>query len=191
MSISISADSISKAYSESDQLRINPIAEREYNIHHNDGMTLKIAQDGILDSVVNTIDGRRIKLEKKAEILHDYYGDRLLAKELFQQYLSYKKKTSGVANLLSFGLIGANLYSRVMSNSVLMGKVGTVTSILALQWAGRYLSNNYLEGQIQRPWKIHCHRMSKGLGPTNLPSNDHPEILTTPLRFSVSLEKLI
>ncbi len=183
MNIAISGDNLSKAYQESDNARVNEIADREYNIIHNDGMTLKIAEDNLYDKIINRIDRRRIKLEKQAEILHDYYADRLLAKELFEQYMSYKNKTSGVASILSLGLIGANMYTRIMRNSIFMGKTGTLATILALQYTGRYLSNNHLESQLERPWKIHSYRMSKGLGPTNIPSNNHREIMTTPLRF--------
>lgn len=144
----ISSQNIEKAFRDSDKFRFIEQAQREHNIHHNDGMTLKIAQDNILDWVINTVDGRRLKLEKQAEILHDYYGDRLLAREIFDRYLGYKQFTGGAANLLTLGLLGANMYSRVMKNSVFMGKVGTVASVLALQYAGRTLSNNYLEKQI-------------------------------------------
>lgn len=179
----ISAHGVKEAFKDTDKHRMIELAEREYNIHHNDGMTLQIPQDNMLDWFVNTFDGRRVKLEKQAEILHDYYGDRLLAKELFQRYMSYKSYTGGVANLLTLGLIGANVYSRVLRNSVMMGKCGTLASIVGLQVAGRMLSNAFLEKEIERPWKIHCNRMGKGLGPTNVPWNDHNEITTTPLRF--------
>ena len=67
-----------------------------------------------------------------------------------------------------------------------MKKFGTISTILALQFAGRHFSNNWLESRIERPWKIHAYRMSKGLGPTNVPSNHHPEIITTSLRFLVN-----
>jgi hypothetical protein len=179
----ISAQGVKAAFQEADKFRSINMAEREYNIHHNDGMTLQIPQDNLLDWFVNTFDGHRVKLEKKAEILHDYYGDRLLAKELFQRYLSYKALTGGAANLLTLGLLGANVYSRVFRNSVLMGKVGTLGAIVGLQVAGRSLSNSFLENEIERPWKIHCNRMAKGLGPTNIPSNHHSELITSPLRF--------
>jgi hypothetical protein len=183
MSLGISNQSILSAYLDSAPVRPIDLALRDFNVVGDEGMVLKIPQDNLYDLIVNTLDSRRIKLEKQAEILHDYYGDRLLAKEIFERYLSYKSKTVGVAHVFSLGLIGFNLYSRVMKNSVFMGKLGTLGSIIALQYAGRYLSNNYLEAEIERPWKIHTYRMSKGMGPTNIPSNDHKEILTSPLRF--------
>jgi hypothetical protein len=183
MSIGISAEAARSAYKDSDKYLILTPGKREFDIHHNDGMTLRITQDGALDYLVNTFDAKRLKLEKQTEILHDYYGDRLLAKELFDRYLSYKRLTGGVASLLTVGLIGANVYTRVLKNSVFMGKVGTLGSILALHYAGRYLSNSYLEKEIELPWKIHTHRMTKGLGPTNFHGNDHSEIITSPLRF--------
>lgn len=179
----LSSQGVKDALQEADKFRSIKMAEREYNIHYNDGMTLQIPQDNLIDWFVNTFDSHRITLEKKAEILHDYYGDRLLAKELFQRYLSYKTITGGAANLLTLGLLGANVYSRVFRNSVLMGKVGTLTTIVGLQIAGRSFSNSFLENEIERPWKIHCNRMAKGLGPTNIPSNYHSELITTPLRF--------
>ncbi len=183
MSAGISAECIKNALFESDKDIFLQSARSEYNISQNDGMTLKIAQDNLLDVLVNSVDGRRLKLEKQAEILTDYYGDRLLAKEIFQRYLSYKSWVGGAANLLTLGVFGANMWSRVMKNSVFMGKVGTLASVVALQAGSRYFTNNYLESEVSRPWKIHTHRMSKGLGPTNVPSNHHNEEITTPLRF--------
>jgi hypothetical protein len=185
MSLGISTNNIHKAHKDLDNWAILPVAEREKNIAGSDGVTLNIIQETSFDWLINTIDGRRIKLEKQAEILHDYYGDRLLAKDLFKDYLSHKKWSGGIANILSFGLIGANLYTRVMKNSIFMGKVGTLASIIAIQAIGRNCSNNLLENHIKNPWNIHLNRMSKGLGPTNVPHNHHEEILTTPMRFNV------
>jgi len=185
MSLGISARSIQEAHKDSQQYRFIDEADKDLRIAKDDGMILKIPQDNIYDWFINTFDHRRVELEKKSEILHDYYGDRLLAKDLFKDYLSIKKLYSSTANLLSLGLLGLNAYSRVMSNSVFMKKFGTLSTILALQCAGRHFSNNWLESRIDRPWKIHTYRMSKGMGPTNIPSNDHPEIITTSLRFLV------
>jgi hypothetical protein len=183
MNIQLSSDSVSKAYKEIDKFMISEKAKRDINILKDDGMTINIQQDNLFDKVINKIDHRRLVLEKKAEVLNDYYGDRLLTKDLFKDYIAQKKFNSHLSYLLTVGLIGANLYTRVMKNSVLLGKVGTVVTIAALHSAGRYLSNNWLEEKIERPWKIHNYRMSKGLGPTNVPNNHHNEILTVPLRF--------
>lgn len=187
MNIGISAQSLKEAHGDSQEFRYIKEADRDFRILHDDGMKLKIPQDNLYDWLINTIDHRRVELEKKSEILHDYYGDRLLAKDLFQDYLSNKKLYSGTANLLSLGILGLNAYSRVMSNSVFMKKFGTISSIVALQYAARHYSNNWLESRIERPWKIHTHRMSNGLGPTNIPSNFHSEIITTSLRFFVNI----
>lgn len=177
----ISHGNIQNAYNNIDKHMINKQAKAEFNILNNDGMTLKIIEDNFLDRITNRIDSRRILLEKKAEILHDYYGDRLLAKDVFKDYLSYKRFTSNVVTTASVALIGANLYSRVLKNSYLMGKVGTLLSIIGLQAYSRKLSNDWLEKHIDTPWKIHCNRMSKGLGPTNVPDNKHFEIHPSPL----------
>jgi hypothetical protein len=185
MNIGISAQSVAQAKKDAEKYQILEPAEQEYNILRNDGMTLKIVQDNMIDWVVNKVDNKRIILEKKAEILHDYYGDRLIARDMFKDYLSYKKYTGGIANLLSAGLIGANLYTRVMKNSILMGKVGTISTIIALQSLGRYYSNKWLESQIENPWRIHTNRMAQGLGPTNVPHNHHKEVENFPLRFIV------
>lgn len=177
MSLSVSKESINKAYNEAEKnYHIRP-AEREKNLLQNEGMQLRIPQDNKLDALINSVDGRRIKLEKKAEILHDFYGDRLLAKDLFKDYLEQKKYKSGVANLLSAGLLATNAYTRIFRNSVFMGKVGTVATIAAIQCVGRNLSNNWLEDKIERPWKIHTYRQSNGLSATNVRSNMHHEIL--------------
>jgi hypothetical protein len=185
MSLQISSDSVNKAFYEAEKGYPIPLAKQEHNITNNDGMTIKIAQDNLYDKLINAFDHRRIVLEKKAEILHDYYGDRLLAKELFSDYTSYKRKTTGVANILSFGIVGVNMYTRVMANSVFLGKFGTIASILAIQATGRYFSNNWLEKKIDTPWKIHNYRMSKGLGPTNRKDNFHNEIIAVPYRLPV------
>jgi hypothetical protein len=183
MNIQISSDSVSKAYKEIDKYMISEMAKRDLNIVKDDGMTINIPEDNLFDKLVNKLDHRRVVLEKKAEILNDYYGDRLLAKDLFKDYISQKKFNSHISYLLSVGLIGANVYTRIMKNSVFIGKVGVILTIAALHSTGRYVSNNWLEERIERPWKIHNYRMSKGLGPTNTPSNQHPEIVTVPLRF--------
>jgi hypothetical protein len=183
MNLEISPSGIKQAHKDAQKHRFIEYSDREANIHKNDGMQLSIIQDNMIDTIINGIDHRRIVLEKKAEILHDYYGDRLLAKDLFSDYLGYKKYCTATASLLSVGILGLNAYSRVMSNSVFMKKFGTISSIIALQCAGRYVSNNWLEKRIDRPWKIHTHRMSKGLGATNVPYNLHREITTTSLRF--------
>lgn len=183
MSLSISPESIKKAYEECDKnIHLN-IALKEKNLFSNEGMLLKIPQDNVLDVIINSVDGRRIKLEKKAEILHDYYGDRLLAKDLFKDYLEQKLYKSGVANLLSVGLLAANAYTKVMKSSVFLGKFSSLAAIIAFQSIGRNLSNNWLEKKIDRPWKIHTYRQSNGLSATNVRGNKHKEILNYTLDF--------
>jgi len=177
MSLSISQESINKAYEEADKSFILSVAEKEKNLFTKEGMLLRIPQDNTLDILINSIDGKRIKLEKKAEILHDFYGDRLLAKDLFKDYLEQKKYKSGVANVISASLLAANAYTRIMRNSVFMGKFGTLATIAAVQCVGRNLSNNWLEEKIERPWKIHTYRQSNGLSATNVRSNTHSEVL--------------
>ena len=118
-----------------------------------------------------------MELEKKAEILHDYYADRLLAKDLFKEYLDQKFYKIGLANVLSAGIIGANGYSKLFKSSYLMGKVGTLATIGAIQFVGRNLSNNWLENHIERSWKIHTFRQSNGMTATNIRSNQHKEVL--------------
>lgn len=183
MSLSVSQESIKQAYEEANKQIYLTCAEKEKNLFSKEGMQLRIPQDNALDTLINSIDGRRIKLEKKAEILHDFYGDRLLAKDLFKDYLEQKKYKSGVANLLSAGLLAANAYTRIMRNSVFMGKLGTVAIIAAVQCVGRNLSNNWLEQKIDRPWKIHTYRQSNGLTATNVRSNKHKEVLNYTLDF--------
>jgi hypothetical protein len=177
MSLSISQESINNAFKESNANIQLDSAEREKNLFNKDGMTIKITQDNLLDRFINSIDGRRILLEKKAEILHDYYADRLLAKDLFKDYLDQKFYKIGLANALSVGLIGANFYSKLFKSSYLMGKVGTLATFAAIQYVGRNLSNNWLENHIERAWKIHTFRQSNGLTATNLRSNLHWEVL--------------
>jgi hypothetical protein len=177
MSLSISPESLKSALKESDVNTFLEIANRENNLYNKDGMTLRIPQDNFLDTLINTVDGRRIQLEKKAEILHDYYGDRLLAKDLFKDYLDQKFYKVGFANLLSAGLVGANFYSKLFKSSYLMGKVGTLATLAAVQCVGRTLSNNWLENHIDRAWKIHTFRQSKGMTGTNLNRNQHKEVL--------------
>jgi hypothetical protein len=177
MSLSVSQESINKAYKESNANILMDTAVRENYLFNKDGMTLKITQDNLLDKLINTIDARRIQLEKKAEILHDYYADRLLAKDLFKDYLDQKFFKIGLANALSVGLIGANFYTKLFKSSNLMGKVGTLATIASIQYVGRNLSNNWLENHIERAWKIHTYRQSNGLTGTNLRSNEHSEVL--------------
>ena len=177
MSLSISQESINKALKESDANNFLDSANKENNLFNKDGMSLKIAQDNILDTIVNSVDGKRIQLEKKAEILNEYYGDRLIAKDLFKDYLDQKFYKIGLANVLSAGVVGANFYSKLFKSSYLMGKVGTLATIAAIQFVGRSLSNNWLENHIERAWKIHTFRQSNGMTATNLRRNKHGEVL--------------
>jgi len=181
----ISRENLFKARKEIDKFYINKFAEQENRILRDDGMIIRIPEENFLDRLINTLDKRRVILEKKASIIHDYYGDSLVAKDIMKDYLSTKRWYSGVANGLSLALLSANLYSKVLLNSVFMGKVGTAVGILALQSISRYLSNNNLEKKLSRPWQIHTYRMEQGLGPTNKPENPHGERLTTPLSFLV------
>lgn len=177
MSLSVSQESINKAFDDSNKNVILDQAVREKNLFNKDGMSLRITQDNFLDRIINSADGRRIQLEKKAEILHDYYGDRLLAKDLFKDYLDQKFYKVGFANLLSAGLVGGNLYTKVFKGSYLFGTFGTLASIAAIQCVGRNLSNNWLENHIDRAWKIHTYRQSNGMTGTNVRSNFHSEVL--------------
>lgn len=183
--IGISAEHLKLAQKDSEKFSILKPALQETNIIDNNGMKLKFTQDNTYDWLINRIDGRRIKLEKKAEIIHDYYGDRMIARDLFKDYTGYKTYTSTVANALSISLIGANMYTKVMKSSVFLGKVGTISLILGIQAMSRKFTNNYLERKLENPWKIHTKRMQKGLGPTNLPDNQFDEINNMPLKFDV------
>src|SRR4051812_29119266 len=98
--------------------------EAQKNIVGKQGITIQIIQDGIIDSVVNTIDHRRIVLEKKADMLNEYYGDSLRTKDIIKDYYHYKRLLSGAANLLSGGILIANLYTKFIKNSVFLGKFG-------------------------------------------------------------------
>lgn len=187
MTLEISKESVNKAFEDSDKWRILNLAEREKRLLSNEGVELKIAEDNLLDWVINRVDSRRIILEKKAEILHDYYGDRLLAKDLFKDYLTYKRYTGGLGHVLSLGILGLNMYTKVMKNSYFLGKAGTLGSIAAIEYLSRSCTNKWLEQKIDRPWKIHLHRQSKGLGPTNVANNHHEEILTVPIKTIVTI----
>lgn len=177
MSLSVSQESLNQALKDSDQNIYLDSAVRENNLYNKDGMSLKITQENFLDTIINSVDSRRIQLEKKAEILHDYYGDRLLAKDLFKDYLDQKFYKIGLANVLSIGLVGGNFYTKFFKGNLFMGKYGTLATLAAIQCVGRNLSNNWLENHIERAWKIHTYRQSNGLTGTNLRRNNHEEVL--------------
>ena len=158
----ISPANLLKAHAELDKHYLTETANYQKRIVENDGMTIKIIQDGFLDNIVNTIDRRRIILEKKADILSNYYGNSLRTKDLIKDYYSYKRVVSGAANLTSAGILLANIYTKFAKNSVLFGTIGTLASITAVQCLGRYMTNNWLERNVDRNWKIHTTRMSKG-----------------------------
>ena len=158
-----------------DNFTVNSAADREANITSNEGMKLKIPQASIYDRIVNLIDNRRIVLEKKAEILHDYYGDALICKDLFKDYLKEKNKWFLLQSSATAGLLGMSAYLHLYHNTILMKKMGLLTSLIAIHAVSRHFSNDYLEKKVERPWKIHTYRMSKGLGPTNIPSNHHSD----------------
>lgn len=171
----ISKASIKSAKDEMEKYFSNRFAIRETKILNNDGMVLRIPEDNFLDKVINTLDGRRVILEKKSSIIHDYYSDSKLGKDFMKDYLSTKSKYTYAAHALSLGLISTNIYSKVFFKSAFLGKVPTVLGLMAIQSSFRYLSNNKLENQLSRPWKIHTYRMENGLGPTNSFENlDHP-----------------
>lgn len=158
----ISGVNLRRAHAELDHYYKIETSDIQKRIHENDGMTIKIIQDGFLDNIINTFDRRRIVLEKKADILSEYYGDSLRTKDLIKDYYSYKRVISGAANLTSAGILFANIYTKFAKNSVFFGALGTIASITAAQCLGRYLTNNWLERHVERNWKIHTTRMSKG-----------------------------
>jgi hypothetical protein len=158
----ISKENMLKAHDELDKFVQNRSAQEHKRVITNDGMTIKIVQDGLIDNIVNKLDHRRIVLEKKADIISEYYADNLKAKDLVKDYYSYKRIVSGAANITSAGIILANIYTKFAKNSVLFGSVGTLLAIGGIQAFSRYLSNNWLEKRVERLWKIHTNRMSKG-----------------------------
>ena len=158
----ISKESILKAYDELDKYTINHRLKAYKNILQNDGMTINLIQDGYIDTIINTIDKRRIILEKKADILNEYYGDSLRTKDIIKDYYYHKRIISGAANLTSAAILMANIYTKFAKNSVFLGKIGTIAAITVIHVLNRYLTNNWLEKNIERCWKIHTTRMSKG-----------------------------
>lgn len=164
-------ENILKASEELNKWEINEMAERQIRRMQNDGLTIKIPQENVYDKFVNLVDKRRIVLEKKAEILQDYYGDSRLGKDLFLDHLNDTRLYDYSKYLLTASLLGYNTYSKLIHRTVLMGWPSLVLSLVGVHATTRYLSNNSLESRIERPWKIHTYRMSKGLGPTNVKWN--------------------
>lgn len=164
---------IIQAFQNLDKYTLNEVAEQEVNRLRGDGLTIAVPQETLYDRLVNSFDSRRLILERKADILEQYYGDTKFAKDLCLDYINDTHKY----NLLKYGAItglaGYSGYTALFQKTPFLKVPGLLISAAAVHFLTRYLSNNHLEQKLERPWQIHTYRLSKGLGPTNTKANTH------------------
>jgi len=166
-------ENITKAFQDIDKHTLNEVAVKELKQLTDDGVNVKIANENLYDRIVNTVDKRRVVLERKSDILSKLYGDGLLCKDLtldqqndFYPYQLLKNSAIG-------GLVGYTAYTSVVNKAPFLKAPGLLLSIGGIHAISRHYYNNMLEKRIETPWKIHIHRVSKGLGPTNFAGNDN------------------
>lgn len=159
---------ISQAYSNLDKYTLNEVALNEVRKLTTDGISIKISNESIYDKIVNTFDKKRVILEKKSDILHHYYKDTTFAKDLSLDQ-QYDTRFLAAAKYLSItGLVGYNIFTHAICKTPFMKLPGTIVSVGLIHFIERQISNSLLENRLERPWKIHAFRLSKGLGPTNV-----------------------
>jgi hypothetical protein len=159
---------ISQAYSNLDKYTLNDVALKEVRKLTTDGINIKISNESLYDKIVNTFDKKRVILEKKSDILHHYYKDTTYAKDLSLDQ-QYDTRFLTAAKYLSItGLVGYNIFTQAVCKTPFLKLPGTLVSIGLIHFLERKISNSLLESRIERPWKIHAYRLSKGLGPTNV-----------------------
>lgn len=165
-------ENIKKAYDDLSRYSINEVALNELRKHTSDGVVVRISQETLYDRLVNLLDNRRVVLQKKSDILHHFYKDSTLAKDLT---LDHQSSTLGL-NLLSYGsmlgLTGYTLFTYLAHPSPFLKLPGLSLGLLSIHCINRHFQNNSLEKRLELPWKIHTYRISKGLGPTNARSKN-------------------
>lgn len=172
-------ENIKKAYEELDKYTLNDVALSDLKKLTEDGTSIKIPNENIYDKLINTFDNRRVILEKKSDILHKYYADTALCKDLTKDQQKDFLPYNILKNSAIFSLLGYTAYSSIVHRSPFLKLPGLVISLTAIHSVFRYGYNNMLEKRLETPWRIHLHRVSKGLGPTNFIGNDHKDYYGT------------
>lgn len=168
-------ENILEAFKHLDKFTQNDFAIREVRKIKEKDLNVEIAQEGFYDSLVNFFDKKRVILEKKADILNKLYGDSKLAADLTMDYLEESRYINNAKFAGILGLIGYNGYTFFTKKAPLLKLPGLGISILSIHAITRQYTNSILEKKLERPWKIHSYRVSKGLGPTNTKDNPHNE----------------
>ena len=168
-------ENLNKAYVELDKFTLNEAALREINRITTDGINIKLPQENIHDRLINLFDERRVILEKKSDILNNFYKDTTLARDLTLDHLNetfyYRLATKSAI----VGLVSYTAYTNIVHKTPFLKAPGLAVGILGIHFIGRKLYNDTLEKKLENPWRIHSTRIRKGLGPTNFISNTHKE----------------
>lgn len=160
-------ESINQAYANLDKYTLNEESLKELNKLTTDGVELKIPNETISDRFINFFDKKRVILDKKVNILHKFYANTTLAKDLvFDQHYD-TTPIRYLRNSAVLGLVSYNAYSSVIYKSPFLKTPGLIAGLVGIHAIERHFTNEILEARIRTPWKIHVNRMSKGLGPTN------------------------
>lgn len=179
-------ENISQAYQNLDRYSLNDVAVKELNKLTTDGVTVKITNETMYDRFVNVFDKKRVVLEKKSDILHHYYSDTTLCKDLTLDQQNESLPINLIANTASLSLVGYTAYSSIIHRTPFVKAPGLVAGLAGIHYLARHFTNKQLEKRLERPWKIHTYRLSKGLGPTNVRSHNHDLYTSTP-RYQQSL----
>ena len=167
-------ENLEKAYDKLNKYTINDEARKEINILKAE-VKLTIPNETLFDKIVNSLDHRRVILERKADVLDKLYSDQKVTQDLIKDYNKKVLPINVIKNALVTGLIGYTTYTYLLHRSPFLKLPGLVVSLLGIHSITRKVTNDILENQIDRPWKIHTHRVAKGLGPTNVKSEKHEE----------------
>lgn len=159
---------LTQAYNNLDKYTLNEVALKELRKLTTDGLDIKISNESLYDKIINTFDKKRVILEKKSDILHHCYKDTTYAKDLSLDQ-QYDTRFINAAKYIGItGLLGYNIFTQAVCKTPFLKTPGLLVSIGLIHCLERKISNSMLEKRIERPWKIHAHRLSKGLGPTNV-----------------------
>lgn len=171
-----------------DKFSLNDVAERDIAKLSNDGLNIVLPNETIYDKFVNLLDGRKAVLDRKVDILHKYYSDSKLVRDLSLDHINHSFLINLARQAGMLGLVGYSAYTSIFGKAPFMKLPGLAVSLLGIHCATRCITNDMLEKSIERPWKIHTHRLSKGLGPTNVRWNDHQELYRQSNYYKINKE---
>ena len=168
-------ENLEKAYDKLNKYTINDSAIKELNILTKD-LKVTVSNESLTDKILNIIDKRRIILEKKADIINSLYSDYKFAEDIVKDFNSKCLPINISKYAITAGLVGYTGYTYLVHRSPFLKLPGLLISLIGVHSIYRKITNDILEKKVDRAWKIHSYRLSKGLGPTNVKDEKHSEL---------------